>query len=168
MDLSKSHGISLDLAETHSALVLWQGDAFIESETIKLDNRRDMEDRLIFFLSSYHKQKIIKWVSAEAAPVNKNAKRIAEENKILGVIDHWCRQHNVKFFEGMTSQIDSACGIPHSRSKDRKGQSRKTFTRSVAERFISGYFNEDECDAICTGIWGWGKFKELMWSEEAT
>lgn len=164
MDLSKVRGISLDLAETHSALVFWRGDTFIGTDTIIADNRPDMEDSILGLLSQHHFRSPIKWVSAEGAVLIRNAKRYEELSKMLGVVAHWCRQHNVAFFEGKTSQIDSACYIPHC-----KRETRKEHTRSIAEGLCPDEkFNEDECDAIVTGIWGWGKYKELMWSKEAT
>src|SRR5512139_450372 len=164
MDLSKVRGISLDLAETHSAIVFWRGDTYIGSDTIVANNRPDMEDSIIGLLSQHHSRSPVKWISAEASVVILNAKRHAEQNKILGVVEHWCRQHNVRFFEGITTQIDAASAIPHCKRKERKEH-----TRNIADRmFPKDHFNEDECDAIVTGIWGWGKFKELMWSEEGT
>ena len=155
-------GISFDIAPTHSALIIWHNEEMIEFDSTKKPGCEIIEMNLwlIKQLDFYCILNKVSWVAVEKSIYINNAKNTIDLGKLLGALEVACIKSGIQFFEGTTAEIDSACGIPH---KDRK-----TYTRSLAETYFAPgtKLNEDTCDAIAIGIWGWGKWKEYQFSKE--
>ena len=153
-------GISLDIAPTHSVIMIWHGgeireyDSFIKKGCPSVEMSRWLTENIC----RYEILEGAEWVAVEKSIYINNARNTINLGKLLGAIEITCDQMMIPFFEGTTAEIDSACGIPHS--------DRKTWTRSLAEKMLPDTeMTEDECDAVAVGLWGYGKYKEYQFSK---
>lgn len=151
-------GISFDIAPTHSAYIVWDDERFLTRDNFakKKCLTVEMSRWLTREIKIWDIHKNVEWVAAEKSIYIQNARNTINLGKLLGAIEITCDQLGIKFFEGTTAEIDSACGIEHS--------GRKQYTESLAKNIfqLPKDSTEDECDAIAVGIWGWGKFKEWI------
>jgi Holliday junction resolvasome RuvABC endonuclease subunit len=156
-------GISLDIAPTHSAVVFWQDEEIddFSHTVIKTGKIVDMERWLTETICRYEILEGVDWVAVEKSIYINNARNTINLGKLIGAIEITCDQLMIQYFEGTTAEIDSANCVDH--QQDRKTQNRNLAEILLPERKL----NEDECDAVAIGLWGWGKFRQYQFNKEA-
>ena len=146
-------GMSLDLAPTHTGLVVWHDETPIYHTRYTAKTPLEMALKTI----EYIKEDDPDWVAIEDCYYGKNIKNFGMTKWLIGYLVGYCLVMGPKVFVGLTATIDSACDIPHT--------DRKTHTRTLAElMFPDENLSEDECDAVAIGLWGYGVSKTTEWT----
>lgn len=145
-------GVSLDLAPTHTGLVVWHDEEPVYHCVYTAKTPLEMAHKTTEWLREIAPD----WVAIEDCYYGKNIRNFGQTKWLVGWVEGWCSVIGPRTFAGMTTAIDSACGITH---KGRKLHIRNLATMILPDEKLS----EDECDAIAVGIWGFGVAKTLDW-----
>lgn len=154
LGLGLGTGVALDLAPTHSGIVVSKDTEIVETNRVEASGWQAMAIKIIATLEQDYP--LVDWVAIEGAHYRHNKKVYGDLCRLIGSITTHCKLKWILVFEGQTTEIDSACNIPH---KNRKGHIASLVDKMLPENNLS----EDEYDAVAVSVWGQGKYKEHLW-----